>query len=324
MKRIAALLSLCAAGCAAPTRPPAAPAKRPEPAASPLAPWRQYVLPLVGLRARFEALPREQESSDPGHGILQYTGFSLDRKGTVLSCKVIRLNVGHLEREGLLHAAVASLGPGAHIERSLVKNGFYGVQVAGRNKDGDRVDNRYFVVGDSVVMAEVAAKGHPIDERRAKRFLDGCDFSIPWRVAAWMDESMTFAVPVNAVEHNIANEQTHTRIRRFDLGGVDQLSFLVASTPVDAASARNADALLDRAVSRLVSSGYHVLRTSQVEHNGVRGRELMMDGKRQLRCRMFVVGEHLYQVRVLASRSGALGEPSALRFLDSVTWNHAG
>ena len=47
-----------------------------------------------------------------------------------------------------------------------------------------------------------------------------------------------------------------------------------------------------------------------------------MTGKRQLRCQLFVVGDRLYEARVLANRSGALGEAGALRFLDSLMWDH--
>ncbi len=219
--------------------------------------------------------------------------------------------------------AVKLLGPGIHKVHSLVDNGFRGVDAAGKDKDGANVVRRFVVVGDGMLLAGVTDPDHAIDPSVAKRFVDGCRVEVPWRIAPWVEEGMTVSVPADAMESASDDPKTKTKTVTYYLGGVDELAFIVAATRLDprvAAYPQAADAILDHAASGMQSSGFKILFTSAVDHDGVRGRELLMTKKHQLRWRMFIVGNHLYQLGVIADRASALREATALRFFHSVTW----
>lgn len=322
MKESRLLVALaCLAGCA-PAARPAAHATR-HSAAHPAAAWREYSLPLRGLRARFPSPPDEAAGDKQQNGTtLHYAGFSLEKKGTAFLCLIVATDRRAKDKVALANA-VKLLGPGAHQVRSFVEKGFRGVDAAGKDEDGANIVRRFIVVGNGMILASITAKDHAIDPTVAKRFVDGCSFDVPWRVAPWVAEGMTVSVPADAIERDNEKAGAETKTRTYYLGGVDALTFLVASTRLDAsvmASPGSAGAILDHAASNMASSGYRIQFTSPVEHDGVRGRELLMTKKHQLRWRLFIIGDRLYQVGVIADRAAALRGRAALRFFDSVTW----
>jgi len=320
---------MLAVACTKAQAPPVAPAA--PPVGAPGTTWPEYELPVAGLRAAFPAPPLELAGDTQQKDIpIRYDGFSLEQDGVEYTCLTSRVpNRDRARDPEALKAVISKLKMKVDRQRAISKDGFRGVEIDALDPKGRVILARYMMVGDGVFIAGTAAQSGKLALEQRRRFLDGCRYEPPWRVFPSVEGGFTISVPANAIEvepQDIKSiEGAHGRA--FVVGGINEITYIVAAVPLDpsVASVADRDALLDEMVETMSKGASAVVWSSAIEVDGARGRDLVFvkDGL-YFGWRMLITRINLYQVGMTSLSADVVRGNDARRFRESLRWGPDG
>jgi hypothetical protein len=306
-------LSLALGGCSA-SRPKAALA--PAPAVAPrraTVTWSSAQIPGTGASATFPGEARESAGWTPGTKGAFYRALEVVSADQTFVMSEYELGPRVPDAQLLTLADKLVQKP---VRRAPVElQGFRGVELAGESEAHRPKAIRAFAVGGSLLLLGVEATKGKIDDAMAEQFFASARLSVPWRVHPVPELALSVALPAEAFPL-----QSDENARTFYLGGKDELSFMVTSSPIAAELQSTPDDALNLVVESYGKTGT-LAWSAPLELEGIRGREVLVDsGKEHLRGRVYARGDRLLQTIASAARKERLTEEDVKRFLDSLRW----
>lgn len=316
MMRATAIPALLVLGCAARAPAPPLAAKATPKAAA----WHEASVPALGLVAHFPVEPQEVVTSNHEDGISRVTrGMTAEVDGTEYGCFVVDVDTPDrgYDRQ-VLESYAQTLLPKREIEEYGQHGDWLAVLAAGQNAKGKAMMFRASVAGSAYAVGIVIAKGGQLPQD-ARRFVDGCRFTMPWRITADVDHHFAHAVPSFALRGSLRSD---LNLHHYFLGGPDTVYYFSGAAPREGGKERSEDELLDAVLNAMSADGSRVLLQSTFTREDARGRDVVLrseDGF--MRWQLFITPTYFYAAGVAAKSRKAVDDANARRFFKSLRWS---
>lgn len=330
---LAAALSLAACAAGPPPASPSAPVLAP-PAPPVDLRWRAVRLPQLGATLELPGVPVEQSmylAKPRSDWLLRTAMIAADEANHHVQFTFSRLDTVTPDRnddETALNNMPSTL-KSVDSRDPLRVGGFRGIAFKGTSKEGHAVSERVVIAGKSLFILHVDAPAGELPVADATRFFDSFRLDLPFQLVSVPDLNCTVALPDAVLPITIPTlpGQGETRMHGYYLGGVGEVVYYVAMTPIAASvrAAKTPDQLLDDAAQALGHTEGNVIHAiTPITLDDTRGRDVLCATSapvKEMHFRVFVAGDRLYQVAIGAKPTEIASDESALRFLSSLRFN---
>jgi len=204
--------------------------------------------------------------------------------------------------------------------KDLELDGFRGVEVSSL-KDGRKQLQRWWAIGDGLLIATASTAGERVDAALAQRFFDSVHIAPAFRIFAAAETRFSVKVPAHAiVSGKSADSASRETNECFTLGGVADHFYCISGYELEpgVVEAKDPDQALDRAMDFIVKQGHQIIWQGPLQYEGARGREFLSKRKSTVFKGRVLINEHfVYVLMSGATTKEALEDDSTAEFFSS-------